>query len=103
MTASLKSSTAVKIINDINAYMKQGTASNASWYVGITGDIEQRLFGYHKVNRNGRWIWCQATNHHEARAIEMAYHDAGCKGSHGGGDHTAIYIYAYLIAHYTKE
>ncbi|HEV3192979.1 MAG TPA: hypothetical protein VGY54_20875 [Polyangiaceae bacterium] len=92
------------IIGEINAHMQQAGLPNSSWYVGITSDIGERLFGYHKVPRQNHWyIYRQAANHIAARNIEAAYHRAGCKGSGGGGDHTAVLVYAYVITSTTIE
>jgi len=97
--------TAPTIIADIDKAIIDRGLPNSSWYVGITSDIDQRLFIDHKVPRNGgdMWIWKRAVDHTTARQIERAYHQAGCQGSHGGGDHTAVYIYAYVITGQTLE
>ena len=92
------------IIHDIDSHMQKSSVKNAGWYVGITGDIEERLFGFHKVPRKDYWfIYRRATSADEARAIEAAYHKVGCQGAGGGGDHTAVYIYAYVISQQTVE
>jgi predicted GIY-YIG superfamily endonuclease len=41
--------TAQQIYQEILAYM--GASNLANWYVGITNDVEDRLFGYHNVHR----------------------------------------------------
>lgn len=92
------------IIAEIDAHMQKSGIPNSGWYVGITSDIEERLFGYHRVPKQNHWfIYHHAINNTEARAIEAAYHRAGCKGAGGGGDHTATYIYAYVITSVTVE
>jgi hypothetical protein len=92
------------IIAEINAHMKLSGLPNRSWNVGITCDIEQRLFGYHRVPKQNHWfIYRRATDSEQARAIEAAYHKAGCQGGCGGGDHTATYVYAYVIKPNTVE
>jgi hypothetical protein len=92
------------IIAEIDAHMKLSGFPNSSWNVGITCDIEERLFGYHRVPRKDHWfIYRRATDSEEARAIEAAYHRVGCKGGSGGGDHTATYVYAYVINSNTVE
>ncbi len=84
--------------------MSKSLLKNSVWYVGITADIEQRLFGYHKVPRKNHWfIYRKALTHHSARNIESKYHEAGCRGSHGGGDDTSVYVYAYVISPQTVE
>jgi hypothetical protein len=92
------------IIAEINAHMKLSGYPNSSWNVGITSDVEQRLFGYHRVPKQNHWfIYRRANDSEEARAIEAAYHRAGCKGGCGGGDHTATHVYAYVIKPNTVE
>ena len=92
------------IIAEINAHMKASGVPNKGWNVGITADIEERLFGYHRVSKtNDRWISRKARNSKEARTVEAAYLNAGCKGGSGGGDHTARYVYAYVITKDTVE
>jgi hypothetical protein len=92
------------IIAEINAHMKASGVPNTGWNVGITCDVDDRLFGYHKVSRqNNCWIYRRAMNSEQARAIEAAYHRAGCKGGCGGGDHTATFVYAYVVTSNTVE
>ena len=92
------------IIAEIDAHMQKSGIPNSSWYVGVTSNIEERLFGFHQVPRKDHWyIYRRAINGDEARAIEAAYHRAGCKGSGGGGDYTAVFVYAYVITSQTVE
>lgn len=96
--------TVQSIIGEINAHMKQSGLANHNWYVGITSDVNERLFGSHNVPRKNHWyIYRRANSDTEARNIESAYHKAGCKGSGGGGDHTAVFVYAYVITPQTVE
>jgi hypothetical protein len=100
----MQAQAAQSIISDINAHMRKSGIINANWYVGITCDIDERLFGFHNVPRNGHWfIYRQAFDDTDARNVESAYHRAGCKGSGGGGDETAVFVYAYVISQHTVE
>jgi hypothetical protein len=92
------------IIAEINAHFTASGVPNDRWNVGITGDVENRLFGYHKVSRQKDcWIYRTALNSDQARSIEAAYHKAGCKGGGGGGDYTSTVVYAYVITGSTVE
>lgn len=92
------------IVAEIDAHMRKSGIVNSGWYVGITSDVEERLFGYHRVPRQNHWfIYRRANNHEDARAIEGAYHRAGCKGGGGGGDYTSTVVYAYAITGGTVE
>jgi hypothetical protein len=65
-------------------------------YVGITSDIDKRLFGDHKVSKKSdTWIYRIATNNQIARDVEQYFLDKGMDGAGGGGDLTATTVYAY--------
>ncbi|HKW57505.1 MAG TPA: hypothetical protein VJN42_09120 [Candidatus Acidoferrum sp.] len=94
----------VGIGSEIDAYIAKSGIPNSRWYVGITSDIQERLFGYHNVPRkNAWWIHRPCTSAAEARELEAAYHRAGCQGAGGGGDADSVYIYAYVITPTTVE
>jgi len=93
-----------QIIADIDAHIKKQGGQYSSWYVGITADIEERVYGEHKVPREGHWrIHREADSAAISRAVEKAFLDAGCKGGPGGGDDSAVWVYAYLITANTVE
>lgn len=100
----MQSQVSSTIIAEIDAHMRKSGIVNAGWYVGITSDIEERLFGYHQVPKQNHWlIYRRAVSCDEARTIETEYHRAGCKGAGGGGGRTATYVYAYVITSSTVE
>lgn len=76
------------------------------YYIGITDNIEERLFGYHKVNRNSDWwIYCRADTEEIARDVEAYYLGKGMDGGTGGGkgNGQTKYVYCYEITNNTKE
>jgi hypothetical protein len=94
----------LSLSSEIDAWMLKSGVLNGGWYVGITSDIEERVFGHHQVPRaNHWWIYRRCLNATEARTLEAAYHRVGCKGAGGGGDDDCIYIYAYVITRATVE
>jgi hypothetical protein len=94
----------LSLSGEIDAWMTKSGVRNSGWYVGITADIQGRLFDYHQVSRrNDTWIYRCCPNAAEARSLESAYHRAGCKGAGGGGDGACVYIYAYVITLNTVE
>src|SRR5262249_28192167 len=96
--------TAHAIVTGIDKHIRQIGTAYPGWYVGITSDIEDRLFEFHRVRRQGgRWIWLKALHSGHARDAEAAFHEAGCKGAGGGGDHTTVFVYAYPITPGTVE
>lgn len=84
-----------EIISDISDYFSGKQYSGC--YVGITSDIDSRLFGDHKVSKKGGggWIYRSASSHLVAREIEDYFLDAGMDGAGGGGDETSSIVYAY--------
>lgn len=101
---TVEAKTAAAIVGEIDAHIVQSNIPITAWYVGITSDINQRLFGDHNVPGKDHWyIYRKAFNDSEARAIEARYHKLGCKGAGGGGDHNTIYVYAYEITPVTVE
>ena len=94
------------IITEIDAHMLQSGVRNNGWYVGITSDVNQRLFGHHQVDRTkDTWIYRTCPSETFARDLEAAYHRAGCKGGTGGGsgDGSCTVLYAYVITTRTVE
>ena len=94
--------TRAQIIEAINEYMQ--AYDGGRWYVGITANPRNRLFNDHGVDEhNGAWIFRQASSAAAAREVEMAYVEAGHAGGPGGGDDTAVFVYAYLITNETRQ
>ncbi len=85
------------IIVAIDTFMKKFQYKNSDWYVGIATDPRARLFTDHTVDeKNGTWIYEQATSDSVARDVEQAYLDTGHDGGAGGGDSSTVYVYAYV-------
>lgn len=76
------------------------------FYIGITDNINERLFGYHQVNKQTDWwIFCAGDSEDIARKVEKYYIDKGMRGNPGGGKgkgKTKI-VYCYEITNNTKE
>lgn len=85
------------IIDEIGAHICKQGGVLSSWYVGVTENIDQRLFGDHRVPRKDHWrSYRKAVSSGAARAAEKALLNWGCDGGTGGGDNGAVYVYAYL-------
>lgn len=95
----------IQIIADINAHLQKSPKRYYSdFYIGITNDIERRLFGEHRVSKKvGWWIYCQADSKASAQAVEEFYLDKGMFGDTGGGNEDTVYVYCYEITNYTEE
>lgn len=76
----------------------------SKFYIGITNDIERRLFGEHNVPRNGHWrIHREAINKEHAQAVEEHFLNKGMKGDTGGGTDDSVWVYCYKITSITVE
>lgn len=99
--------TAAEIIKAIDAHlMKSNREYYNQFYIGITSDIESRLFGDHKVPReNHWWIYQYADSEDIARDVERHYLELGMQGDEGGGTGSGNvkYVYCYAITNYTVE
>lgn len=92
------------ILDNILAHMaKEGGPAN-TWYAGITSNIEERVYGYHRVPRENHWLICQEAQSVEAaRQLEkVLIYLHGCDGGTGGGDETATIVYCYKKTHITN-
>jgi hypothetical protein len=82
------------IINDIIYYFK-GIVYQSS-YIGITSDINKRLFIDHNVSKkSGHWIYRNARSNDIAREVEKYFIDKGMNGGGEGDDYTSRIVYAY--------
>ena len=97
--------TETEIIVEIEEYIENWGGVFSNWYVGITADVEDRLFNDHSVKKEGGvWIYSRTSSSSMARRIEKYFIDRkGTQGGPGGGDENSIYVYAYKINYYTKE
>jgi hypothetical protein len=83
--------------------MNSGRKYYSDFYVGITSDVDQRLFQQHNVDKDNMWwIYSTAENSAIAREVEKHYLDLGMRGGPGGGDNPCI-VYAYVITPLTIE
>ncbi len=90
-------------IEKIENYIEQSGYDYEDWHVGITNDIDNRLFFRHSVSRRGVWIYDELPTDSDARTVEDYFLDMGCQGGPGGGDWRSKFIYAYKITPYTIE
>ena len=88
---------AQQIRDQILAYLLTQGGDSASWYIGITADIERRLFVDHRVPPANHWYICrQAYCSAAAREAEQSLLALGFDGGLGAGDEDAVFVYAYL-------
>lgn len=76
----------------------------SDFYVGITNDVERRLFTEHNVSeKDDSWIWCQAMNKDTAQKVEEYFLSLGMKGDTGGGTAESVIVYCYKITDTSVE
>lgn len=98
-------STKIQIIADINSHLKKSSKHYYSeFYIGITNDVERRLFNEHNVSKNGAWwIYREADSKDIAQAVEEYFLEKGMQGDTGGGNEDSVYVYCYEITNNTVE
>jgi len=90
----------INIITEIEYFIINNGGIFSEWYVGTTGDIKGRLYGYHNVKNTCTTVKipCEL-----ARVIERYFiEERKTDGGNGGADGN-IYVYAYKKQNYTKE
>lgn len=95
----------VKIIADINEHLQKSEKKfYSNFYVGITNDVQRRLFNEHNVSKErGWWIYRAADSKSIAQEVEEYFLDKGMEGDTGGGTEDSVYVYCYEITSYTVE
>ena len=96
-----------RIVHDFDSHIrKSGCQYYNEFYIGITNDVDTRLFGQHRVNKDKQWwIFSPADNEEIARDVEKHYLEFGMKGGPGGGSGKgdSKIVYCYVITPYTVE
>lgn len=86
---------------------KSGRQFYNEFYVGITTNIEERLFTDHRVQKEGNWwMYAPADTEAIARDVEKHYLEYGMRGDTGGGtdkEGKQWFVYCYIITRYTIE
>lgn len=95
------------IINDIEKHLSDSVKEYyRDFYVGITNDVNRRLFTDHNVDKdNDWWIYCKADSEEIARDVEKYYLELGMKGDTGGGnpEKPPFFVYSYEISDHSKQ
>ena len=94
-----------RIVKEIDNHLSvSGKRYYSDFYIGITKNIEQRLFRDHNVPRqNSWWIYCIAESDEIARMVENHYLQLGMRGGSGGGDDGSCFVYCYAVTPTTVE
>ncbi len=94
-----------QIIEAIDAHLQKSAKQYYSdFYIGITNDVNRRLFTEHNVDKdNSWWIYIDAIDKATAQAVEEYYLSKGMKGNTGGGTDDSTCVYCYQISSSTEE
>ena len=93
-----------EIISEFINYLGLTQGTNFSnYYVGITNNVERRLFGEHNIKKNGVWISCGAKSKVVAQEVEEFFLNLGMDGDTGGGTDDTRVVYCYLKTNYTRQ
>ena len=94
-----------QIVSEIQNYIIGAGGNYGDWYVGISKNAKDRLMNGHGVNeKTDKWIYRIAVSDDEARDVEDFFiNKCGTKGGPGGGDESAMQVYAYKITSTTTE
>lgn len=95
----------VSVINDIFQYIRKTNISFSEWYIGITEDVQARLFEGHGVNKeNDYWIYRECFSAEAARRVEQYFiTNYQTDGASGGGSDASTFVYVYKKERHTKE
>lgn len=93
------------IKSDIEAHLsKSGRRYYSDFYIGITDNVERRMFKEHNVPREKTWwIYRTATNSDIAREVENYFLKKGMRGDNGGGNDKSNIVYCYAVSPTTVE
>ena len=93
------------IIDEIRGHLaKSGKRYYSDFYIGITSDVEQRMFKEHNVPKNNAWwIYRTAKNHDIAQKFEKHFLNHGMRGDNKGENTTGNIVYCYAVSPTTTE
>lgn len=92
-----------KSFNDVVKFLdaalsETGKGVYSEFYVGITDDIDRRLFQEHNVDREKNWwSYTTAATKEIAEMVEQYYLDKGMHGDTGGGTRESRIVYCYKV------
>lgn len=94
-----------EIISNIDNHLqKSGKRYYSEFYIGITNDVERRLFNEHNVNRKTMWwIYCTANSKTIAQEVEEYFINKGMQGNTGGGSDDSRIVYCYAVGPTTYD
>lgn len=94
-----------KIMQLFNNYLNEsGRKYYSDFFIGVTDDVDKRLFEEHLVPRgNACYIYAPANTHENALAVKKHYHDLGMRTSKRKTTKVSKVVYCYGVSPYTVE
>lgn len=83
------------VIKRMETYMKKFGGDYPDWYIGITKDLDESLFEFHKVEENGVWISFGADTEEVAKKVEKYFLDKKTDGNPSPLVENARIVYVY--------
>ena len=91
-----------EVISYLDGYIQMHGGIYSRWYVGVTSNVDQRLFEQHKLTKLDLCTWKYTSSDTIARLIEKYFLSLGCDGNPGGGDEKSTIVYVYKKAPHTN-
>ena len=93
------------IVDEIMKHLEgSGKKYYSDFYIGITNDVDRRLFDEHNVSRDySWWIYRTAKDSVTAREVEKHFLELGMRGGESGGNDTSNIVYCYAVTSTTVE
>ena len=83
------------VIKRIETYMSKFEGDYTDWYIGITKDLDERLFDVHKVEENGIWISFGADTEEVAKKVEEYFLNKKTDGNPTQLEENVRIVYVY--------
>ncbi|MDE5906199.1 MAG: hypothetical protein K2G66_00995 [Alistipes sp.] len=93
------------IINEIQQHLaKSGKRYYSDFYIGITNDVERRMFKEHNVSKDKAWwIYRTAQSSDIAKKVETHFLEQGMRGDNKSENSTSNIVYCDAVSPTTTE
>jgi hypothetical protein len=95
---------AAKIVEEVREYLELCEPDPAAWYVGISAEPKERLFGFHRVRESfDNWLFRTASAPLVAREVRLHLMGLGMTSQRGSIEPGARTVYLYRRTSHTRE
>ena len=94
-----------RIMQLFNNYLNNsGRKFYSDFFIGVTDDVNKRLFEEHMVPKSNSWyIYAPANTHENAMAVKKHYHNLGMRTSNRRTSRLSKMVYCYGVSPFTVE